>query len=137
MAITYSDQADGIGPGDLHGFFVDWPNPPDPATHLRLLQGSDEVVLAIDDSTGQVVGYITAITDGVLSAYIPHLEVLPDWKGQGIGSELVNRMLDRLNDFYMIDVLCDPDVQPYYERFGFRRARGMAIRNYDRQSGRA
>lgn len=137
MAITYSELVDAIDADDLRGFFVDWPNPPDPATHLRVLQGSDKVVLAIDDVAGRVVGYITAITDGVLSAYIPHLEVLPDWQDQGIGGELVRRMLDRLGDLSMIDLLCDADLQPYYERFGFQRAQGMMIRNYRHQSGRA
>ena len=41
------------------------------------------------ERSGQVVGFITAISDGVLSAYIPLLEVLPGWRSQGIGGELV------------------------------------------------
>lgn len=81
-----------------------------------------------------MLGYITAITDGVLAADIPHLAVLPDWQGRRIGSERVRRMLDRLRDLYMIDLPCDPELQPYSERFGFRRSQGMVIRN-DRQSG--
>ena len=135
MTVSYRLNAGSIAPDDLQGFFVGWPNPPDAATHLRLLKGSDRVVLAVDDVSGRVVGYITAITDGVLAAYIPHLEVLPEWQGQGIGAELVRRMLAQLDGLYMIDLLCDPDLQPYYERFGFQRSQGMVIRNYDRQAG--
>lgn len=134
MTVTWLTSTADISANDLHGFFVGWPNPPDPSTHLRVLEGSDEVVLAVDNS-GKVVGYITAITDGVLAAYIPHLEVLPEWQGRGIGSELVRRMLERLRDLYMIDLMCDSELQPYYERLGFRRSQGMVIRNYDRQSG--
>jgi ribosomal protein S18 acetylase RimI-like enzyme len=133
--ITYTDSIAGIGPGALRGFFVGWPNPPAPETHLRILQGSDAVVLARDDATKAVVGFITAISDGVSCAYIPHLEVLPAYQGRGIGSELLRRMLERLRRLYMIDLLCDPDVQPFYERLGMRPATGMLIRNYDRQSG--
>jgi predicted N-acetyltransferase YhbS len=136
MGIVYSSRHTDIGPGHLEGFFVGWPNPPDAATHLRLLQGSDAVVLARDEETGNVVGFITAITDKVLAAYIPHLEVLPDYQGQGIGAELARRMLEHLRDFYMIDLMCDPELQPYYERFGFLRAHGMVFRNYGNQSGR-
>jgi hypothetical protein len=44
-------------------------------------------------------------------------------------------MLDQLSDFYSIDLLCDADVQPFYERLGMRRATGMLRRNYERQSG--
>jgi GNAT superfamily N-acetyltransferase len=133
--ITYTDSIAGVGPDSLRGFFVGWPNPPAPETHLRILQGSTVVVLACDDATGAVVGFITAISDGVSCAYIPHLEVLPAYQGHGIGSELMRRMLEKLRGLYMIDLLCDPDVQPFYERLGMRPATGMLIRNYDRQSG--
>jgi len=123
-----------VVPDQLHGFFVGWPNPPSPDAHLRILHGSAHVVLALDDATNNVVGFITAISDGVSCAYIPHLEVLPQYQGNGIGSELMRRMLDRLRDLYMIDLLCDSHVQPFYERLGMRRAQGMLLRNYERQS---
>jgi ribosomal protein S18 acetylase RimI-like enzyme len=133
--IRYTESVDGIEPQDLDGFFVGWPRPPSAETHLRLLNGSDHVILAIDEFAGRVVGFITAISDGVLSAYIPLLEVRPEYRRRGIGSELVRRMLHRLRDLYMVDLLCDADVQPFYERLGLRRMQGMALRNYDRQSG--
>ena len=135
MPIAYTDSLDGITPERLTGFFVGWPNPPSPETHLRMLQGSAAVVLAIDDTNGQVVGYINAISDGFHSAFIPNLEVLPDYQGQGIGSELVRRMLKRLENYYAIDLMCDADLQPFYERLGLRRSMGMVKRNYARQSG--
>lgn len=133
--IVYTDAVQDISSTQLSGFFVGWPNPPTPETHLRLLHGSDHVLLAVDDATGQVIGFITALSDGVLAAYIPLLEVLPAYQGQGIGSELVRRMLERLRSLYMVDLLCDPELQPWYERFGLQRASGMLVRNYARQSG--
>ena len=133
--IDWRNSPDGIGPDQLTGFFVGWPNPPDPETHLRILRHSDAVVLAVDEATGQVAGFITAITDHVITAYIPHLEVLPDYQGQGIGRELVVRMVARLHDLYAIDLVCDPDVEPFYEKLGFQRVGGMCVRNYDRQAG--
>jgi ribosomal protein S18 acetylase RimI-like enzyme len=133
--IQYITTFDGVSADHLRGgFFVGWPNPPTPETHLRLLRQSAKVVLAIEEN-GAVVGFITAISDGVLSAYIPLLEVLPEYQDRGIGSELVRRMLDMLADVYMVDLLCDPELQPYYERLGMRRAVGMLRRNYDRQAG--
>lgn len=84
---------------------------------------------------GTVVGFITAVSDHLSCAYIPHLEVLPAYQGEGIGSELVRRMLTKLRELYMIDLLCDPPLQPFYERLGMRPVVGMAIRNYDRQAG--
>jgi ribosomal protein S18 acetylase RimI-like enzyme len=133
--ITYTRSIDGVTPQQLQGFFVDWPNPPTPEVHLRLLENSNEIGLAIDSDSGNVVGYVTAITDTVLSAYIPLLEVLPAYQGQGIGSELVRRMLETLMHLYMIDLLCDEDLQPFYARLRMHPATGMLKRNYDRQSG--
>lgn len=133
--IVYTDDLTGITADRLRGFFVGWPNPPSSQTHARMLAGSDHVHLALDDETDRVVGYVTAITDGVLAAYIPHLEVLPAYQGRGIGTELMRLMLQRLRTLYMIDLLCDPDVQPFYARLGMRPATGMAVRHYDRQSG--
>lgn len=111
-----------------------WPNPPSAAVHLRILQGSYKVWLAFDGDL--VVGFITAISDGVLAAFIPNLEVTPDYQGQGIGTELVRRMLASLEHLYSIDLMCDDDVVPFYERLGLQAAGGMVIRNYQHQSGK-
>lgn len=131
--VVYTDTPAGLSPDQLQGFFKGWPNPPDPAALLRILESSDHIALAREGETGRVVGFITAISDGVSAAYIPHLEVIESMQGQGIGSELTRRMVDRLRSLYMVDLVCDPDLQPFYERLGFRRYSAMVIRNYDRQ----
>lgn len=133
--MLYTVSIEGITPGMLEGFFDKWPNPPSPKVHLKLLEKSDFIVLALDEQINQVVGFITAISDGVLSGYIPLLEVLPNYQNKGIGRELVQRMLNQLNHLYMIDIMCDENLQTYYEKFGMHKANGMILRNYSRQSG--
>jgi len=133
--ILYRDNEVDIAAEQLAGFFVDWPDPPSPETHLRILEASTFIEIAVDEDLDRVVGFVTAISDGILSAYIPLLEVLPSHQGQGIGSELMSRMLDRLSHLYMIDLLCDPDVQSFYERLGMQKSQGMLIRNYANQAG--
>ena len=128
--IKYVDRTDDVLPHQLDGFFVGWAHPPSPETHLRLLECSDEALLAMDVESGQVVGFITAITDGVLCAYIPLLEVLPPFQGRGIGSKLMRRMLERLSGFYMVDLVCDPELQTFYESLGMHPAAAMVIRNH-------
>jgi ribosomal protein S18 acetylase RimI-like enzyme len=126
--IDYTDSLAGIEPEHLGGFFVGWPHPPSRETHLRLLSGSDHIVLALDLETSQVIGYVTALTDGVLSSFIPLLEVLPAYQGRGIGTALMTRMLHRLGHLPNVDLLCDPDVVPFYERFGMKSVGGMVLR---------
>src|SRR4030095_10701348 len=100
--IIYTDSLADVTSEHLQGgFFVGWPSPPSPTTHYRILANSAAIVLArIADGT--VVGFITAVSDHVSCAYIPHLEVLPAYQGQGIGSELVRQMLENLRYLYMI-----------------------------------
>jgi len=133
--IFFTASTADITAGNLCGFFDGWPNPPSTETHLALLANSAEVVLAVDDESGDVVGFVQAISDGILSAYIPLLEVLPAYRGRGIGSELMRRMLDRLKGLYMVDVTCDPELQPFYARLGMKPASAMMIRRYERQCG--
>ena len=132
--ITYTSSLAGVTSRDLQGgFFAGWPNAPSPEAHYQILTNSAAIVLA-QNRDGMVVGFITAISDGISSAYIPHLEVLPAYQGGGIGTQLVHRMLARLSHLYMIDLVCDPALQPFYERMGMRAVVGMVVRNYDRQS---
>jgi GNAT superfamily N-acetyltransferase len=127
--VRYTTSLDGIEEADLTGgFWVGWPAPPTPAAHLALLRGSEAVVLALGGD-GQVIGFVTAVGDGILAASIPLLEVLPAWQGQGIGSELVRRILDVLGPRYMVDLVCDEDLVPFYERLGLTPFRAMIRRD--------
>jgi len=132
--IAYTTTVALVNEEMLYGFFVDWPNPPSPSAHMRILKGSYLVWLAIDTKANKVVGFINAISDGVLSAYIPLLEVLPEYQNKGIGSELVTRMLVSLKNLYMVDILHDEHLKKYYARFGMHSAIGSVTRNYDCQS---
>ena len=132
--VSYTDKLDGVTAENLQGFFEGWPAHPDPETHLRLLQGSNHIVLAKEGD--QVIGFITAITDGVLSAYIPFLEVLPDHRHHGVGKELVRLMLMKLDDYYMVDLTCDPSLRSFYVEQGMSALTAMSKRKRDHQTGR-
>jgi GNAT superfamily N-acetyltransferase len=120
---------DGLTPDDLQGFFEGWPTPPTRERHLAHLHGAELVVLAVDTERDRVVGFVTAIGDGALTAFVPLLEVLPGYRGQGIGSALLRRVLDRVGDRYSIDLVCDPALVPFYERLGGTALGGVGWRN--------
>lgn len=131
--MNYSSEIQIVDKLELNGFFVGWPNPPSIETFKKLLKQSYKIVLAYEGE--KLVGFITSISDGVLSAYIPLLEVLPEYQGKGIGGELIARMKSELASLYMVDLLCDEELIPYYEKFGMQRTQGVFVRNYERQSG--
>jgi ribosomal protein S18 acetylase RimI-like enzyme len=126
--VRFTDSLEGIGATMLEGFFVGWRARPTTDVFLETLKGSKHIWLALED--GQVVGFINAISDGVMAAFIPLLEVLPSHQGRGIGRELVTKMLQTLETYYSIDLLCDDDLVAFYEKFDLIRSNAMYSRNY-------
>jgi len=133
--LEYRTTTDGLTADQLDGGFFDgWPDPPSPETMLRILGASDHVVIAVRDD--QVIGFVTAISDGVLSAFITLLEVLPEHHNKGIGHSLINQMMSQIGDIYMVDLVCDANLSRFYAELGFAPTTGMSRRDYAMQSGR-
>jgi len=135
MNIEYKKGLIGITEDMLAGFFAGWPNPPNSSMHLKILQNSYCAFVAVDADSNRVVGFINAVSDGVLSVYIPLLEVIEPYKNKGIGSELVKLMLTECSDFYMVDICHDAELAPYYARFGACQGYSSLFRNFKAQSG--
>jgi ribosomal protein S18 acetylase RimI-like enzyme len=112
VKIVYTSDLGVLDHIELNGFFVGWPDPRSKEVFKRILRGSYYVVLVIDEN--KLVGFVNSISDGVLSAYIPLLEVLPNYQGKGIGKELITMLNKKLSEFYMVDLLCDSNLVPYY-----------------------
>ncbi|MDF1666037.1 MAG: GNAT family N-acetyltransferase [Planctomycetota bacterium] len=125
-----------LKPEQIQGFFVGWPNPPSPATHVRILERSFLSLVIIEEASEKVVAFVNCISDGVLTCYIPLLEVLPEFQGRGFGSTLIESLKNECKDFYMIDILCDSEILPFYGQLGFQKSTGALRRNYNAQSGR-
>ena len=129
-SILLVHAVDGLSANDLQAFFVGWPKAPSPEERLEIVRAADEVVVA---RLGElVVGIATAITDHRFAAYVPLVEVLPDYQGRGIGSQMLRALLNQLKMCYMVDLVCDDDVVPFYERLGGQRLNAMAWRHDDR-----
>lgn len=133
--LTYQTTSEGLTPDQFDGEFFDgWLDPPSPETLLRILQSSDHVVIAVRND--KVIGFVTALSDGVLSAFITLLEVVPEEHDKGIGHSLINQLMDDIGDLYMVDLVCDANLSRFYAELGFATATGMSRRNYAMQSGR-
>lgn len=133
--ITYSTRKEDLANLEAINFFEGWPNKPSEEVLRKSIENASYVVLAIDASQNKLVGYITALSDGVLSAYIPFLEVEKSYQKRGIGILLVKKMIEQLGDLYMIDLVCDKKLAGFYSETGFRSWHAMIRRNYANQSG--
>jgi ribosomal protein S18 acetylase RimI-like enzyme len=123
----YEEELSGVTQDQLTGFFQGWPKRPSASVLLSVIAGSYCSFIA-RTKDGRVIGVVSAISDGALSAYIPLLEVLPEFRGRGIGSRLMHLTLARLEGLYMIDLSCDEELVPFYRRFGMEAMGAMGIR---------
>lgn len=133
--LEYRTTAEGLTPDQLEGGFFDgWLDPPSPDTLLRILDASDHRVIAVRNE--QVIGFVSALSDGVLSAFMTLLEVLPQHHDKGMGHSLINQMMSQIGDLYMVDLVCDANLSRFYAELGFATTTGMSRRDYAMQSGR-
>jgi GNAT superfamily N-acetyltransferase len=87
--------------------------------HKALVQ-SDALVTAWDGP--KLVGLGNAISDGCLVVYYPHLIVLPEYQGRGIGTRLMQMLLARYAGFHQQALLADGRAIDFYRKCGFERA---------------
>jgi GNAT superfamily N-acetyltransferase len=89
----------------------------------------DELKLALSNSYytvsayegDKLVGFGRIISDGVLHAMIYEMIVDPGYQGEGIGSTILNMMVDKCleNNIRDVQLFCARGKKVFYERHGF------------------
>jgi GNAT superfamily N-acetyltransferase len=75
-----------------------------------------------------LVGYARALSDGAFNAYVSTVAVLPAYQRQGVGRELIRRLVDG-RDHLQFVLHAAPPVHPFYLACGFRAAPDMLRRD--------
>jgi GNAT superfamily N-acetyltransferase len=65
------------------------------------------------------IGFCRAVTDGVAFVYLADVYVLPEFRGRGLGVELVREMIDHGPFADRKWLLHTEDAHSLYEKFGF------------------
>ena len=68
---------------------------------------------------GELVGVVRVLDDGGLYASVWDLLVHPDWRGKGIGTQLMKLALDACRDRRLVALVATPAGRGLYERLGF------------------
>ncbi len=99
-----------------------WKESYDPSAITQLITGSFAFAVAVNPSSGKAIGMGRIISDGVSDAYIQDLVVLPEYRRQGIGKQLVNALLDRCLSKGMtwIGLISEPGQDGFYSSLGFK-----------------
>ena len=73
------------------------------------------------NESGNLVGFVQAISEGIRHVYILKLIVHPDFRHQGIATSIMNNLMEIIHDNKMLPTLvATPGNVKFYEQFGFR-----------------
>ncbi|TDP02314.1 GNAT family N-acetyltransferase [Flavobacterium sp. 245] len=98
----------------------EWSSASKPNELYNGLLNSETLITAWEGK--KLVGLGNAISDGFLTVYYPHLLVLPEYQGKGIGKMIVDKMQEKYSHFHMQMLTADGKAVDFYKKNGFERA---------------
>jgi len=97
-----------------------WSSADKPNELLKALKNSHALISAWDGD--KLVGLANSISDGYLVVYYPHLLILPEYQGKGIGRMIMNRFQDKYSGFHQQILIADGKAIEFYGKCGFVKA---------------
>mgnify|MGYP001794220939 CR=1 FL=1 len=97
-----------------------WSAAQKPKQLLAALRQSHSLILAFAGT--KLVGLGSALSDGHLVVYYPHLLVDPDYQGQGVGRLIMEQMQKRYGHLHQQMLTADAGAVDFYKRCGFEQA---------------
>jgi GNAT superfamily N-acetyltransferase len=87
-----------------------------------LMAGSFAFAVAVDKDTGKAIGMGRIISDGCSDAYIQDFIVLPKYRSQGIGKQLLNFLIEHClkKGILWIGLIAEPERESFYSSLGFK-----------------
>lgn len=93
--------------------------------HRKAFENSYVVVFVFDED--RLIGLGRALSDGAYQAALYDIAVLPEYQGNNIGTEIMNRILEKVQQFNVI-LYASPGKEIFYKKLKFRMLKtGMAL----------
>lgn len=93
----------------------------------KMFDNSNLIVTAWDKDV--LVGVARSITDWVWACYLSDLAVRDNYKGEGIGKQLINLTKEKVGEQSMVLLLSVPSAMEYYPKVGFEKQESSFIIN--------
>lgn len=79
--------------------------------------------LCVYSKQNEIIGFGRVISDGVLHALICDVIILPEYQRQGLGSEMLNKLIEKCSNhnILMIQLFSAKDKYEFYEKHGFEK----------------
>lgn len=133
MIITYKDEKN-IDEKNLENIFnpLDWLSTKDTKILKRALSLSTDVFTAWDEN--KLVGIVQVIADGGITVHVHYLVVLPEYRNNGIGTKLMNMVIEKYKDYVRLYIESRPEKVEYYEKeFDFKKQNFLVLMKKDLQ----
>ena len=122
MVITYKTD-EKIEPHELAELFKSSGinRPVDDLPRLKKMLDNASILVTAWDGE-KLVGAARALTDYGYCCYLSDLAVDKEYQNEGIGHDLVNKVLDIIGDESNLILLSSPESMDYYPKIGFEKA---------------
>lgn len=107
---------------------VGWKTAEYPNKLYHAIQNSEYVMTVWKNEN--LVGLISAITDGYINVFITYLLVKPEYQKRGLGKIMMEDFLKKFNGFGRRILTTELDKEEFYKKFGFE-IEGIAMLNKD------
>jgi GNAT superfamily N-acetyltransferase len=118
--VELDDSKGRIDRAEVHRFLSEesyWAEGRPRETQDRLIDEASRVVGLYDGE--RQIGFCRAFSDGLSLAYLADVYVLGEYRGQGLGAELVREMIENGPYANVKWILHTTDAHPLYRKFGF------------------
>jgi ribosomal protein S18 acetylase RimI-like enzyme len=89
---------------------------------VRLVVSSSSLIVGfVESDSGRLVGFCRLLTDFVFRGMIFDVIVAEDWRGKGLGRQLMDAVIGhpRLERVRALWLCCRKEMAPFYEKSGF------------------
>ena len=115
-------QLDETRIAQLHEFFArEWWTSDRSLEETRRCVAGSQIRIGLTDDRGDLVGFARVITDYTFKALVFDVIVACAHRGKGLGEYLIKLVLEHpdLARVRHFELYCLPDVEPFYQRYGF------------------
>ena len=109
-----------INPEELYLLFqqTDWADGRSPLDIQQMLDGSQLTLGGWDED--RLIAFARVITDDLYRAVIDDVVVESAYRERGIASQMIEKVLMRLQHIEVIMLDCSPELCDFYGKFGFK-----------------
>jgi predicted GNAT family N-acyltransferase len=94
----------------------------------RMLAASDLLFAVVEKGSGSLVAFARVLTDRTYLALVLDVIVAPERRGSGLGRLLLDSICSEpeLRSVTSIELVCQPELVPLYEKWGFTDSVGRS-----------